>query len=92
MAFFLTYFFEACGFKTTLDFAEAERLKLPQPEPRSGAPSAVCGNGRFEVQFERLAQIGESLLFSMALTGNMVNMPHARCTAGDLVTGVLPKI
>ena len=31
----------------------------------------VCGNRRFEVQFERLTQIGQGLLLSLALTGDI---------------------
>src|ERR1700691_5085139 len=35
--------FKTRGFKTTLDLAEAERLKPPQPLPRFGAPSEDAG-------------------------------------------------
>ena len=62
-------------FEATLDLTKTERLKPGLSRSNFHLNLAylwrVGGNGRFEVQFQRLAQIGESLLFGLALTGHI---------------------
>jgi hypothetical protein len=67
----LADFLKPGTFDATLDFAKSEGLKPPQPLPRFGGQPGVSCDGRFEVQLERLAKIGKSLLFSVALAGNI---------------------
>jgi hypothetical protein len=61
----------------------------------------VTGDGRFEVQLERLAQIVESLLFASALTGNIhvqalrnkpITLAPNRYREGTLHTTILPYL